>query len=809
MSTVKAIKDVKEKTLGWMLITRLSLLVVLVVSCQNISDELLITQPEHGFVSRLPAARWEESMITGNGTIGALVYGNPLNERIILSHEKLFMPEYPPYEAPPLHKYLDRIRELTLEGKGEEAAELLVRAGEEVGIEDMIWTDALIPACQMIIESLEDEKITDYTRSVNYETGEAITAWKVGGDVYRRYAFFSRADSIGVMKITGSGPALLNFKFRLEQLPINEEDEEEEDEESVASVDDLILKVNQGADGDMLFYTTVFKKQWENSLKGYSVASKIKAKGGNLGNEDGWLVVENADEILVLMDIKLSYSLPLIPVSDMEKFADAGYEKLLDAHKQLHSKMFNRFNLQLGSGEKVSRTAEDLLASSSAGNLNPDLVNRLCEASRYALISSTGEIPPTLQGIWGGTWRPAWSSDFTLNGNVPSVIACGLNTNLPELTESYLNYMWSMFDDFKDNAQDLYDAPGIFVPSRTSSSGKTYHYNSEYPHLIWYAGNAWTSQFFYDYWQFTRDEQFLREKAIPFMLASAEFYEFILTKDKDGKFMFIPSYSPEVGPIGHHPLVINATMDIAALKQLMRNLLKLSEQGWIKAEKSKVWKNILENLPDYAIDDNGDLKEWIWPDYNNNNEHRHASHLYPLFYEVDPDFENSPGLKQAAITAIENRLKYRRKSNGAEMAFGLVQKGLAAAHLRDTEHAYECVDWLCNSYWSPALTSYHDPGEIFNVDICGGLPAVVTEMIIQSSVDAVELLPALPEKWSEGKIQGVKTRCGVTVSFEWKNLKPVQAKITAHRNTDFTLLYKEREWPMELKKNQEVNWKMN
>jgi alpha-L-fucosidase 2 len=166
-------------------------------------------------------------------------------------------------------------------------------------------------------------------------------------------------------------------------------------------------------------------------------------------------------------------------------------------------------------------------------------------------------------------------------------------------------------------------------------------------------------------------------------------------------------------------------------------------------------------------------------------------------------------LIDAAITAIENRLRYRRNKSGAEMAFGLVQKGLAAAHINDAERAYECIDWLCNSYWSPALTSYHDPGEIFNVDICGGLPAVVTEMLIQSSVNTVELLPALPKQWPMGQIRGAQTRCGVTVDLVWKDSKPVSATVIAKRDTRLKLKFKEKEWPIELNIEQKLNWEGN
>ena len=125
------------------------------------------------------------------------------------------------------------------------------------------------------------------------------------------------------------------------------------------------------------------------------------------------------------------------------------------------------------------------------------------------------------------------------------------------------------------------------------------------------------------------------------MLEALEFYKHLLIKDESGQYKFNPSYSPEVGPLGYHPVVINATMDIAALKQLLRNLSTLAAQGRIDSKYEKDLEEILTNLPDYEIDENGELKEWIYPGFKNDNEHRHASHLYPLFYEVDPDFEKN------------------------------------------------------------------------------------------------------------------------------------------------------------------------
>jgi hypothetical protein len=287
--------------------------------------------------------------------------------------------------------------------------------------------------------------------------------------------------------------------------------------------------------------------------------------------------------------------------------------------------------------------SEELLASSSFENFNQDLLVQLIKACRYNNICSTGELPPTLQGIWGGTWMPKWSGDFTLNGNIPSVIAAGLNGNFPEITRAYLNIMTSWYDDFKLNAKQLFGMDGVYVPSRGSDMGNCYTFNVEYPMLYWWAGAPWASHFFYDYWMYTGDEKFLKNKALPFMLDAYSFIKDILYKHDD-EYIFIPSYSPEIGPVGKHPIAINATMDVAVVKQLVRNLITLAKQGYIENAAVDEYKDILENLPKYAIDKNGELKEWIWEGFENDNAHRHASHLYPLFDGVDPEFINNPSL---------------------------------------------------------------------------------------------------------------------------------------------------------------------
>jgi alpha-L-fucosidase 2 len=772
-------------------------------------DQLLIDKPEHGYVTNQPAFKWEEAMLTGNGTLGALVMGYPLKERIIFSHEKLYSPENPPTKAPDLGGSLEIIREMILKGEIEKANQLSIKLGKDVGIGEYYWTDPFVPACQMEIEVLDDEPVLNYSRAVNYETGEAATGWTTPKGKFSRTVFSSRRDGVIATKFSSEDGHPSDFRIRLSELPAGDKKLPGEAPEFVRGdvIEDVIYSVNK--DG-ILKYTTLFTKKWDGSLKGFTVETRISGHDGKMRTDGEWLYFKNCSELTLHTDISLSFKLPVSTETSLDKIPELDYQELLQRHAVIQGEMFNRFSLSLGGNKKVYRTPDELIQTSSFGKLNNDLVVQLLESARYIAISSTGELPPSLVGIWGGTWRPEWAGDFTQNGNVQSALAGGLNTNFPEIIEAYANYMWSMMADFRDNAHDLFGAPGIFVPSRTSDFGKTYHYGTWNPHLFWFSGGPWVAQIFYDYWLYTGNEQFLKERAIPFMLAAADFMEFILTKDEQGRFMVIPSYSPENGPFSETEqyLAINATMDIASLKQLLRNLLYLVDNGLLESEKVGNWKNILTGLPPYEIDSTGDLKEWIWPGLKNNNRHRHASHLYPLLYEPDPDFFTRPELKKAAETAIENRLIYRREKKGAEMAFGLVQLGLAAAHIQDVKHAYECVDWLCNSYWSPAFTAYHDPGRIFNVDICGGLPAVVTEMIIQSSADEIILLPALPDQWPSGEIKGVLTRCGIKIDFTWEEGKPVAAVLTAERNTSFRLRYLDKQWEMNLTKGQIENWKL-
>ena len=783
-------------------------LIFIIGSCQVPSSfdtyikDLEISNPQHGFISNVPASCWEESLISGNGTIGLTMPGDALEDRIVFGHERLFLPEYPPYEAPDLGSRLPDIREAILNGKNEAGTTIMGEEARKVGIEGMIWTNPPVPACQLEFESLHRDSIQSYARSTNFETGEITVAFRSGSNVVHRKAFVSRTEKLAVINFSSPTGAKLNYRFALNQLPVKKD--------SRFNPEDYV-DFNTHASGVYLHYQSKFKRQWEGSVKGHDLLAKIIVNGGVIRVEGNQIQVTDAAEILILADIRIATEDRSEDFRILKAKLDGislGYEALLNNHVIVHSELFNRFSFDLGEQKVIRCSSEDLLASSSFECTNPDLIEQLIKAARYNALSSAGELPPTLQGIWGGTWRPMWSGDYTLNGNVPSAIASGLNTNLQELTDSYLNLMDQMKPDFERNAKGLYGLEGIFVPSRASDHGSVYHFGEYWPHLYWNAGTAWASHFFYDRWLYTCDTSFLETKVIPFMLDAYEFLSQILYKTEDGKYIFIPSYSPEIAPLGVKESAINATMDVATMKQLLRNLITLVNQGFIPDNDLDQYLNLLTHLPDYAIDENGELKEWIWEGYENNNAHRHASHLYPLFDGIDPDFLERPELQEAAKKTIESRLDYRRDKNGAEMAFGLVQLGLAAAHLGDTAHAYECVRWLCNSYWSPGLVSYHDPGKIFNLDISGGLPAVISYMLLQSDTENITLLPCLPSAWPNGNVKGIRARGGFIVDIKWKDHNPVKVVVTSLYGNKTQLRYNGWKQTVEIPKGANVIYKL-
>jgi hypothetical protein len=177
-----------------------------------------------------------------------------------------------------------------------------------------------------------------------------------------------------------------------------------------------------------------------------------------------------------------------------------------------------------------------------------------------------------------------------------------------------------------------------------------------------------------------------------------------------------------------------------------------------------------------------------------------------LYYELDPELDNSKILRVACTKAIEDRLDYRKKIKSGTMAFGVYFLGVSAAHLGNARQAYECLDLLASRYWTNSLASTHNPKKMMNMDISGGYPALIIEMLMYSRNDFIELLPALPTQWPSGKITGLRAKGGFEVDVYWENGILLKAEFRSLHGNPLKVRYNNKEYEFEIEKGKSYQW---
>jgi hypothetical protein len=761
------------------LVKTFALIFFLAFALQTFSQQAgVISYPERGFVSSTPATQWEQALVSGNGKYGALIYGQPFDETIILNHARLFMPVHEPLPPVNTGAHLPEIRQMLADGQYQKAADFVVALSKAEGFGGKRWTDPFIPAFNIRVIMPPSGETKNYSRSVDFSTGETSVKWTDEKGTYQRRLFVSRADDAIVLSITGKKKGKVNCTLKLVQQLAKGAGGWAPDK----MLENGIKEFQVDAEYNWLTYRSSFKKQWNGSLQGYEGVSRIVVRGGKTIPNGDSISVSGADEVLVFTKIELLHDYTNSQIENLKNSLsqiNPDYKILLERHAKIHGAIFNRSRLDLGGGADRNLTSEELIAKSKFGNLNPAMLEKEYDAARYNILSSSGELFPNLQGIWSGTYGPAWSGDFTLNGNVECAISANLSANMAENMEPFFRFMETHIDDFRLNAKRMFNFRGIHVPSRASSHGLNNHFDETWPMTFWTAGAGWAAQFFFDYYLYTGDTDFLLNRAFPFMKEAALFYEDFLIEGSGGKLIFSPSYSPENHPANSpSQACVNATMDIGVARELLNNCIMAADILDSEDEKVKLWRTMLAKMPDYQINEKGAVKEWSTPLLDDNDAHRHASHLYALLNGLPEEIAANAALVKAFEVAMENRLELRRREfkgesvNGrppGEMAFGIVQQGMTAASLRNANDCGVILDYLANSYWNSNLVTTHNPKAIFNTDLSGGFPALIIRMLADSQPGWIELLPAWPENLPSGKIEGVKLRGQIELKeLEWK-----------------------------------------
>lgn len=762
--------------------------------------------PRRGMISERPAEHWTDALVTGNGRMGAMVFGRPGTERIILTHHRFNQPQSPePVPVPNMAAYLPQLRHLIQSQEQEEAmrfwAESMRKEGHPIAIDrrkdrrlpGIIWTDAFHPGYALDITTASAGTIRDYLRVTDFETGEIRVQWADDQGAWQSRTFVSRADDIVVyaLRPPESAQVALSVDENLDGLegpyrtawPRIKGDYRARFKKS--------FELSGAADEALLIARGRYHP--ERSKRGFEGVTRVIAPGADIRIGREAATIRRATHILMvtrLSRIEDANSTEVDAVTAALGALEADYERLFQRHVAIHKPIYNRVRLDLGVGEKRHLSAEALLGDNSK-SLNVALLEKMFDMGRYVFLCSSGDWPPRLPGIWTGSWKPEWQGDFTLDANVNLAVSGANIGGLYEPMQGYVNLIEGIKEDWKTNARNLYGCGGVLAGTRTDGEHNLHtHQSTGFPGHFWLAGAEWLTLPLQEYYEVTGDQAFLRDHVLPLLKDIAQFFEDFLTEtDENGKFLFTPSYSPENVPanLGNGPQV-NATMDIAAAKEALVYLIDACQTLGVEEENIPKWRAMLEKMPPYLINEDGALKEWADPGLQDNYNHRHLSHLYPLWpgHEINP--EDTPELFQAARKAAHLR------NMGNQSAHGVMHMALVAARLKEDVIVMRNLRHLLeNDYIYRSLVTSHNPNhEIYNVDASCSLPAVVMEMLVYSRPGVLELHPALPETLRKGTIEGVRCRGQITVdtlTWDMEN-KTITGLLTSAKEQEITFLYR-------------------
>lgn len=685
--------------------------------------------PVHGTWEPAPAARWEDGFLSGNGRHGALLFGDPRDERVVVTHHTLVRPNGAETARPPrLAVRLPALQDRLLAGELD-AAERFTDG------RPLQWVQPFHPAFEIRLRGEAPAEGTAHRRSVDFTTGVV----RAESEDRLSRVFVSRADDVIVHQVTA--PDLdVSLDHRLPGAPHQ-------------------LAVGHGAvltaEGALL----TLRARHPGSDRAYTGVTLVAVKGGRTTLTPPGLRVTGADSVLLLTRVLRHTGEPdvLAEARALGELLPDGhgdpYAHLLARHTELHRTAYRRVTLDLGADplERALPGSELLRRPES-----PALLERLFAAGRYHLLSSSGLNPPRLTGLWTGDWDTAWSGAFTNDANVNLQTASAACAALPEVTEAIASLIHRQIPDWQDNAREIFGARGAVAPAHTDGeSGLTYHFSREYPLHLWTAGADWLLKPLVDHDEI-RGEQDPRTGHA--LAEVARFYEdFLQRTDEDGHLVVVPSYSPENRPANAGWGAINAAMDLSAARHALRTA------ATYHPEKAEVWHALADRLPPHRTNADGALAEWAWPALDDTYDHRHLSHLYGVWPldEITP--YDTPDLAKAAHRALELR------GSENDSAHGHLHHALVAARLRDGERvAHALGQVLKGDFFHDSLMSAHYPDRnVYNADAAHTLPAVLIEMLVQSTPDRLVLLPALPAGCPQGELRGIRTRFGAELDLTW------------------------------------------